>query len=65
MEPVDLPIVDVDVPATWPGPLVGLVGELGGAARRSGHAPENYQDLDLLSHEDTVLAHLEGHLGRC
>lgn len=64
MEPADLPIVDVDVPATWPGPLTGLVGELADHARRSDHAPENYQDLDLLSHEDTVLAHLEGHLVR-
>ncbi|WP_405417529.1 hypothetical protein [Streptomyces microflavus] len=64
MEPVDLPIVDVDVPATWPAPLVGLVGELAEAARRSGHAPENYQDLDLLPYEGTAWALLEGHLGR-
>lgn len=64
MEPVGLPIVDVDVPATWPGPLVGLVGELAEAARLSGHAPENYQDLDLLSHEGIALALLEGHLVR-
>lgn len=64
MEPADLPIVDVDVPATWPDPLAGLVGVLADDARRSGHAPECYQDLDLLSHEDTVLAHLDGHLVR-
>ncbi|MEV6857449.1 hypothetical protein AB0M89_27025 [Streptomyces microflavus] len=64
MEPVGLPIVDVDVPATWPAPLVGLVGELADKARLSVHAPENYQDLDLTSHEDTALALLEGHLVR-
>ncbi|WP_405559499.1 hypothetical protein [Streptomyces sp. NBC_01180] len=58
MEPADLPIVDVDVPASWPCPLAGLVGELADDARRSGHAPEYYQDLDLLSHEDSVLTHL-------
>ncbi|MEV7482362.1 hypothetical protein [Streptomyces halstedii] len=64
MEPVDLPIVDVDDSATWPAPLVGLVGELADKARRSGHAPENYQDLNLLLHEDAALAVLEGHLVR-
>ncbi|MEU6935635.1 hypothetical protein ABZ943_02790 [Streptomyces rubiginosohelvolus] len=64
MKPVGLPIVDVDVPATWPTPLVGLVGELADKARLSGHAPENYQDVDLTSHEDTALALLDGHLVR-
>lgn len=64
MEPADLPIVDVDVPATWPRPLTDLIDELVDDARRSGHAPEYYQDLDILAHEDTVLAHLEGHLVR-
>ncbi|NGO87937.1 hypothetical protein GPA20_31135 [Streptomyces sp. 196(2019)] len=34
------------------------------AARRLGHAPENYQDVDLLPYEDTALALLEGHLVR-
>ncbi|MFE7451482.1 hypothetical protein [Streptomyces griseus] len=29
-----------------------------------GHAPENYQDVDLLPYEDTALAFLEGHLVR-
>ncbi|MEU5288512.1 hypothetical protein AB0G97_31545 [Streptomyces sp. NPDC020755] len=29
-----------------------------------GHAPENYQDVDLLPYEDTALALLEGHLVR-
>ncbi|MFZ4283051.1 hypothetical protein [Streptomyces rhizosphaericola] len=64
MDPVGLPIVDVDVPVTWPAPLVGLVGELAEAARRLGHAPENYQDVDLVPYEDTALALLEGHLVR-
>ncbi|MFD5110063.1 hypothetical protein [Streptomyces cinereoruber] len=64
MEPAALSIVDVDVPATWPRPLAGLVGRLADDARRAGHAPEYYQDLALLSYEDTVLAHLEGHLVR-
>ncbi|MEU7028851.1 hypothetical protein AB0A60_19445 [Streptomyces sp. NPDC046275] len=63
-EPTELPIVDVDVPATWPRPLADLVGKLADDARHADHAPEYYQDLDLLSHEDTVLAHLEGHLVR-
>uniref|UniRef100_UPI002F918A1B hypothetical protein n=1 Tax=Streptomyces virginiae TaxID=1961 RepID=UPI002F918A1B len=64
VEPADLPIVDVDVPATWPRPLADLVGELADDARRAGHAAEYYLDLDLASYEDTVLAHLEGHLVR-
>ncbi|MGW3387355.1 hypothetical protein [Streptomyces cinereoruber] len=64
MEPADLPIVDVDVPATWPRSLADLVGELADDARYTDHAPEYYQDLDLLSYEGTVLAHLEGHLVR-
>ncbi|MFB7345540.1 hypothetical protein ACFCZ6_36430 [Streptomyces hydrogenans] len=64
MEPAGLPIVDVDVPATWPRPLADLVDELADDARHAGHAPGYYQDLDILAHEDTVLAHLEGRLVR-
>jgi hypothetical protein len=64
MEPADLPIIDVDVPATWPDPLANLVGRLADDARRSGHPPQYYQDLDLLSYENAVLAEFEGHLVR-
>lgn len=64
MESVALPVVDVDVRASWPRPLAELVGRLADDARRAGHAPEYYQDLDILAHEDTVLAYLEGHLVR-
>ncbi|MFD3729637.1 hypothetical protein [Streptomyces sp. NPDC058671] len=64
MEPADLPTVDMDVPATWPHPLADLVGQLAADARHAERAPEHYQNLDLLSHEDTVLTHLEGHLVR-
>lgn len=64
MESVALPIVDVDVRATWPRPLAELVNRLTDDARRSGHAPEHYQDLDILAYEDSALTHLEGHLVR-
>ncbi|WP_326647258.1 hypothetical protein [Streptomyces sp. NBC_01750] len=64
MEPVALPIVDADVRATWPRPLADLVDRLVDDACHTGHAPEYYQDLDILSLENAVLEHLEGHLVR-
>ncbi|MFE6814768.1 hypothetical protein [Streptomyces sp. NPDC057675] len=44
--------------------LADVVGELTGDTRRTAHAAEQYQDFDLSSYEDAVLAYLEEHLVR-
>ncbi|WP_235192811.1 hypothetical protein [Streptomyces viridochromogenes] len=56
------PVVDVDSPTTWPGPLADLIYKTADEAELD--EPALYVDLELENRESQILDLLRGHLLR-